>query len=152
MDVSMFIRNECDTKYKDAPLPLVNAIIDEPQHDVIEISNDEGYVEDSEEDSDEDREEESDKDSEDWHLDIHLYVTPPKLEDQRFIYGLNKYDYKCKMNIPIELIRNHVRSVRKRLYVYVIRKQTCWWSEYVPRNNARGVMKKGRLKMDGSSL
>ncbi|XP_057985315.1 uncharacterized protein LOC131170274, partial [Hevea brasiliensis] len=52
MDVSVFMRNRCEAKYTDAPLPVVNNAAEG------------GYVEDSDKDNDEDREKESDESNE----------------------------------------------------------------------------------------
>ncbi|KAF2296181.1 hypothetical protein GH714_036523 [Hevea brasiliensis] len=130
MHVYIFMRNGSEFKCNAQSHPLLTAATASTQHCIIEISD-----EDCEDDSEEDIEK-----------DMNLNVTPPRPNDPRFIYSLDKNDYKYKVNIPIDFTRNHAGVERTRLYVYSTEKRTCWRYEYIPRNNVRGVIKKARIE------
>ncbi|KAF2302884.1 hypothetical protein GH714_010122 [Hevea brasiliensis] len=63
----------------------------------IEKNSEEDSEEDSKDDSEEDSEEDSEDDSKDENLAMNLNVIPPKPNDPRFIYGLDKNDFKYKV-------------------------------------------------------
>ncbi|XP_057997939.1 uncharacterized protein LOC131176942 [Hevea brasiliensis] len=120
---------------------------EEDSEEDSEDESEEDSDEDSEDDSEEDNEEDSEDDSEEDNLAMNMNVILPTQNEPRFIYGLDKNYFKYKVNISIDFARNHVGVERKRLYIYSTEKRTYWRCEYVPRNNARGVMKKARIEI-----
>ncbi|KAF2294757.1 hypothetical protein GH714_016356 [Hevea brasiliensis] len=133
MHVYIFMRNWSEFKCNAQSHPLLTAATASTQHCIIEIS-----YEDSEDDSEEDIEKDSEEDSEKTVKKIVRMIvrkTVKKIVRMRIF-----------PNIPIDFTRNHAGVERTRLYVYSTEKRTYWRYEYVPRNNARGVMKKAKIE------